>query len=219
MKPAADTAAAPRFDTQFDSLAQQRHAATLGMWVFLATELMFFGPLFFGYAYGRVHLTVGFAAASRHTDIVLGTLNTAVLLSSSVTMAMAVEARRFDARRLAVWLLWITAALGTVFLFIKGTEYVHDWQERLVPALRFSFADGEAGGAEMFFLLYFLTTGLHAIHLTIGIVLVLLFAIALQRRRAGFARPERIALVGLYWHFVDLIWIFLYPILYLINRH
>ncbi|OUL80832.1 cytochrome c oxidase subunit 3, partial [Paraburkholderia hospita] len=108
---------------QFDSAAQQEEASTLGMWTFLATELMFFGPLFFGYHYGRTHFPEGFAAASRHTDIMLGTINTAVLLTSSMLMAIAVQARKMNAMRLASRMLFFTAASGAIFLVIKGTEY------------------------------------------------------------------------------------------------
>ncbi|MGB7480384.1 MAG: cytochrome c oxidase subunit 3 [Burkholderiaceae bacterium] len=214
----APTVAAAPAAPQFDERRQQEAAASLGLWVFLATELMFFGPLFFGYAYGRSHFPQAFAAASRHTDVVLGSINTALLLTSSVTMACAAAARGHDARRAAAWLLWATAALGACFLALKGVEYAHDWRDRLFPGVRFAFGDAHAGGAEIFFFLYFATTALHALHLTIGIVVVCLFALALRRRATEFASAERIELAGLYWHFVDLIWIFLYPILYLVGR-
>lgn len=204
---------------QFDSTAQQEEAATLGMWVFLATELMFFGPLFFGYYYGRSHFPEGFAAASRHTEVMLGTINTAVLLTSSLLMAIAVEARKAGSTRLAMRMLFLVAALGIVFLFIKGSEYRHEWQEHLLPGAGFSFPEHKhADAAQMFYFLYFGMTGLHALHLTIGIVMVLVFAIGLSRGARRFAAPERIEVAGLYWHFVDIAWIFLYPILYLVGR-
>lgn len=204
---------------QFDTPAQQEEAATLGMWVFLATELMFFGPLFFGYYYGRSYFPEGFAAASRHTEVLLGTINTAVLLTSSLLMAVAVEARKAGAVQLATRMLFLVAVLGIVFLFIKGIEYRHEWQEHLFPGTGFAFPEQQhADAARMFYFLYFGMTGLHALHLTIGFVMVLVFAVGLSRGARRFAAPERIEIAGLYWHFVDLIWIFLYPILYLVGR-
>lgn len=208
----------PATAPQFERIEQQHAAATLGLWVFLATELMFFGPLFFGYLYGRLHFPEAFAAASRHTEVVLGTVNTAVLLTSSMTMAVAVAARKAENPRLAARLLWLTAVLGACFLAIKGVEYFHEWQEHLVPGPAFAFAADLAGGAQLFFLLYFATTGLHALHLAIGITVTCVFAYGAQRGSWHFASPSRIELAGLYWHFVDAVWILLYPILYLVGR-
>lgn len=207
-----------RHASQFDNAAQQQEAGTFGVWVFLATELMFFGPLFFGYVYGRIHEAAGFAEASRHTDVVLGTINTAVLLTSSLAMAAAVEARRAGVLRLAVWLLWLTALLGAAFLAIKGIEYRNEWREHLFPGAAFSFPGEHGRAVEFFFFLYFATTGLHALHLAIGIGIVCVFAWKLQASSTAFASGERIKLAGLYWHFVDSVWIFLYPILYLVGR-
>lgn len=210
--------ASTQLASQFDNVAQQREAATFGMWIFLATELMFFGPLFFGYLYGRTHFGEAFGAASRHTDITLGTINTAVLLTSSATMATAAMVRRLGNTRLAMRLLLLTAALGAVFLLLKGIEYRHEWQEHLVPGAHFSFETPHAGGAEIFFFLYFALTGLHAVHLIAGITLTTFFAVCLHRGRLAFADDEKIEIVALYWHFVDVVWIFLYPMLYLIER-
>jgi cytochrome c oxidase subunit III len=204
--------------SQFNSVAQQHDAATLGMWVFIGTELMFFGPLFFGYLYGRSHFPDAFGAASRHTEVLLGTINTAVLLTSSMTMAIAVEAHKLGAQRLARVMLWATALLGVAFLLIKGSEYGHEWHAHLFPGAGLSFQGGQPGAARMFFILYFAMTALHAVHLAIGIALVAAFAIALQRHAELSANAERLELVGLYWHFVDTVWIFLYPLLYLIGR-
>jgi cytochrome c oxidase subunit 3 len=211
-------AAPPRPASHFASYAQQSHAASLGMWIFLATELMFFGPLFFGYTYGRMHYPDGYAEASRHTDVVLGTINTAVLLTSSAFMAAAVAARRLADTRLARLLLCATAALGAVFLVIKGSEYVKEWSEHLVPALHFGVTGPHATAVEHFFYLYFAMTLLHALHLTIGIVAALVFAVALKRGATDFASSERLEVAALYWHFVDSVWILLYPILYLVGR-
>ena len=199
---------------------EARHAAPiLGLSVFLATELMFFGPLLFGYAYGRLHFPDAFAAASRHTDLALGSINTALLLTSSATMAAAAALRRAEAVKAARLLLWSTAALGAAFLVIKGIEYAHEWQEHLFPGASFAFSGaGQGGGARFFYFLYFCMTGLHAVHLGIGIAIVCVFAIGLQRGKAAFAGAGRIELGGLYWHFIDVIWIFLYPLLYLVGR-
>ncbi len=202
---------------QFASLEQQSDAARLGMWVFLGTELMLFAALFMGYVVGRTHFDAAFAAASRRTDIVLGTINTAVLLTSSASMALSVEARRV-APRLAGWLLALTAALGVVFLVLKGLEYRHDWHEHLVPGSGFRFDPAHAQGAEIFYDLYFVMTGLHALHLVIGVTIAGTLAVLLLRGRDAAARQDRVEVGGLYWHFVDAIWIFLYPILYLVGR-
>lgn len=193
-------------------------ASRLGMWVFLATELMLFGPLFLAYLYGRTHFPDAFAEASRHTNFWLGTINTAVLLTSSLAMALAVHAHEDGKQSMAPRWLLLAAALGVVFLFIKGSEYVHDWHEHLFPGRGFSFAPGQAGGAEIFFFLYFAMTALHALHLAIGVFATLLFAGGLARRRAAFSGPAGVELLGLYWHFVDSVWVFLYPILYLVGR-
>jgi cytochrome c oxidase subunit III len=201
----------------FESESRRRDSALLGMWVFLATELMFFGPLFLSYTYGRLEFPEGFAAASRHTHIWIGTINTAVLLTSSVFMATAVRAAKIGARRMASLLLWITAALGAVFLAFKGLEYWMEWQEHLVPWLDFRFDAQHRGAAQLFYFIYFAMTGLHAVHLTIGIVIAVVFAARLQQRTP--LANSSIEIGGLYWHFVDAIWVFLYPLIYLLERH
>jgi cytochrome c oxidase subunit III len=196
--------------------ARRQVPATLGMWVFLGSELLFFGGLLAAYAHGRVSWPHGFAVASRHTHVVLGTLNTAVLLTSSAAIALAVACTQHTAhRRWTGRLLWLTALLGLAFLGIKGWEYAMEWREHLFPGPAFALTDA---GAQLFFMLYFLTTGLHAVHLICGIVAVSVFARALARRRA-WVTPERVDAVALYWHFVDVVWIFLYPLLYLVERH
>ncbi|MGE5468702.1 MAG: cytochrome c oxidase subunit 3 [Ignavibacteria bacterium] len=194
------------------SIAERR--AVLGMWVFLATELMFFGPLFFGYGYGRFEFGDAFAAASRRTDVLLGAVNTAVLLASSGFMASAVDALE-DGRRLAAHrLLFVTAALGMAFLAIKGIEYRHDFERGLYPGSAMPLD----GGQQFFFVLYYAMTGLHALHLLIGIAVAAVFGAGIARGAAALASPGRLRVAGLYWHFVDSIWIFLYPILYLVGR-
>lgn len=201
----------------FEAPEQQRAAATLGMWLFLATEVMFFGALFFGHAICRVRFPDAFAEASRRTDVVLGTLNTAVLLTSSVSVALAVHAASVRARKLTVTFLLIAVALGAAFMGIKIAEYAHDYAQHLVPWLGFEFDPRHYAGARVFFSLYFAMTGLHLVHLVVGIALLLALAWAVHR-----AHPDTLAahvgLVALYWHFVDIVWIFLYPSLYLISR-
>jgi cytochrome c oxidase subunit 3 len=211
---------------QFSSREQQDFARSFGMWVFIASELLFFGPLLFGYLYLRVHYPQACAAASRHTDFLLGTVNTAVLLTSSLLMALAGQAAEGDKRRRASWLLIATAALGLAFLAVKGFEYHAEFAEHLFPGRGFRPEHGGAvqdlPGMQLFFVLYFATTGLHALHLTVGILACLALAIGL--RRAAPAGPsaglsnDAVELAGLYWHFVDLVWIFLYPLLYLVGR-
>jgi len=207
---------------QFTSREQQDFARTFGMWVFIASELLFFGPLLFGYLYLRVHYPQACAAASRHTDFLLGTLNTAVLLTSSFLMALAGHAAQGGRRLQAARLLLAVAALGLVFLAIKGFEYRSEFQEHLFPGVGFRPEHGgqrqDMPGMELFFLLYFALTGLHAVHLSIGIAACLALAWMLRRPTPAGASGENVELAGLYWHFVDLVWIFLYPLLYLVGR-
>jgi cytochrome c oxidase subunit III len=190
--------------------------AKLGMWVFLASEVLFFGGLFMAYTYGRSHWPDGFAAAGHETHVVLGTLNTALLLTSSALVALAVKCDEQGARRSWIpWLLASAAALGIAFLAVKGIEYRKEWLEQLVPGENFRLRD--VPGAQLFFVLYFLTTGLHAVHLTVGIVLLAAFAWG-RRRARPWALARHVEVAGLYWHFVDIVWIFLYPLLYLAGR-
>ena len=196
--------------------AQEPDIGKLGMWVFLASEVLFFGGLFLAYVYGRMHWPHGWEAASRRTDVVLGTVNTAVLLTSSAVVALAVaceedaRARRWSARLLA-----LTAALGVVFLAIKGVEWHAEWKEHLVPGPTFAL---DVDGAQQFFALYFVMTGLHGVHMIVGIAMLAILAHGRSRERA-WARGRQLEVAALYWHFVDVVWIFLYPLLYLVQRH
>jgi cytochrome c oxidase subunit 3 len=185
------------------------------MWVFLVTEVMLFGGMFTGYASYRFLYHEGFAEASRRMDLLIGGVNTCVLIVSSLTMALAVRAAQQGRRRALLRFLGATIALGLVFVGLKAVEYWHHWNESLVPGLRFSFEGPLAHQVELFFLLYFIMTGIHAVHLTIGlgVVSVLLF---LAWR--GHFTPEAhgpVEVTGLYWHFVDIVWLFLLPLLYL----
>lgn len=195
---------------------ERRDTATLGMWVFLATELMFFGALFFGYLHVRLSDPAGFAEASHHTHEWLGTINTAVLLTSSFTMALALMAANEGARRAARGWLVATGLLGAAFVAIKATEYALEWRDGLVPGLHFTVPDPH-GTTRLFFDLYFLMTGVHAIHLTIGLAIVALMVHRLREPGLAPGRAEGIELTGLYWHFVDVVWVFLYPLFYLVD--
>ncbi len=197
---------------------EQGQRTRLGMWVFLASEIMFFGPIFFAYAVGRYEVPDAFAQASRSTDIVSGTVNTAILLTSSLSIALGLEFARAGARKAACRAFDITVALAFCFLLLKGNEYIQDWHEHLIPGPGFHLAHGaNQQGAELFYFIYFASTLLHALHLAIGIGLVLV-----ARRHyscaPGCGAMRRLETTGLYWHFVDIIWIFLFPALYLIGR-
>lgn len=202
----------------FDDIEQQHEASWLGMWVFLATEVMFFGGMFLGYTLYRSAYPQAFAGASNHLDIWLGTVNTAVLICSSFTMALAVRAAQLGQRKPVIIFLLLTIVLGTVFLGIKFTEYYAKFAEHLVPGGAFTYA-GPAAAAQIFFSFYFAMTGLHALHMIIGIGLLASLIVKTGRGRfsAGYYTP--VELVGLYWHFVDIVWIFLFPLLYLVGRH
>jgi cytochrome c oxidase subunit III len=188
----------------------------LGMWVFLASEVMFFGGVFAAYAYGRTHWPDGFAEAGRHTHVAIGTINTALLLTSSAIVALAAAcAKHRPARRWTARLLWITAALGAAFLALKGVEYAQEWREHFVPGPGFALT---VPGAQLFYMLYFFATGLHALHLFIGIALVTGMAWGSAHHK-HWADDDGVEAGALYWHFVDIVWIFLYPLIYLVGRH
>ncbi|MGD2075882.1 MAG: cytochrome c oxidase subunit 3 [Gammaproteobacteria bacterium] len=203
---------------QFSDAAQQHDAAALGMWVFLATEVLFFGVLFASYLISRLLNYEGFVLGSHHTDLLLGTLNTAILLTSSLTMAMAVRAAARGARPGTTGWLLATLLLGGAFLAVKAVEYHQEYLEGLVPVLAFDYQGADAPGVTLFFYLYFVMTGLHALHLLIGIGVIATLVVLNARRRfsAGWHTP--VELTGLYWHFVDVVWIFLYPLFYLVAR-
>lgn len=198
------------------AFAHQRAGATFGIWVFIASEVLFFGALFLVYTVYRTDHVAAFAAAGRETSIVYGTLNTAILLTSSLTMAVAsqaVEEGRF--RRTALWCLGLTAALGFAFLFVKGLEYREDIEKHLVPGAGFALPEA---AAQVFFAFYWFTTVLHAIHLTIGIGLVARLTWNGWRDPDFLPENAQVEVTALYWHLVDMVWIFLYPLLYLPGR-
>jgi cytochrome c oxidase subunit III len=208
---------------QFETLDQQRESASLGMWVFLVTEVLFFGGMFMTYTLNRSTYPEIFGEASRSINLTLGAINTVVLIGSSLTMAMSVWAAQVGKKQLVTIFLILTLILGSVFLGIKGIEYHEKFVEHHVPGLNFNFEPGADVGtnshAQLFFSLYFAMTGLHALHMIIGAGLLLWL---IKQSFAGRFTPEYstpVDLVGLYWHFVDIVWIFLFPLLYLIDRH
>lgn len=207
---------------QFEDAGQQYQASVLGMWAFLLTEILFFGGLFLAYFLYGMYYPEAFAAASNHLDIRLGAFNTVVLIGSSLTMALAVHAAQIGSRKKLVNFLWATILLGSVFLGIKVIEYAEKFKHHLVPSnkyLTFSFHDYSGPGAEIFFSIYFAMTGLHALHMIIGMGILLVLVVMAKKGRFGKDYFTPVELTGLYWHFVDIVWIFLFPILYLIGRH
>jgi cytochrome c oxidase subunit 3 len=208
-------------------MEQQRQASSLGMWVFLATEVMFFGGMFCAYLIYRYWYYNEFAAGSRSLDIWLGTINTAVLICSSLTVALGVKAAQMGKRKLLVILLLLTIVLGLAFLGIKGVEWYTKFQEHHIPGSSFSADDLikeypqiriDPSHEQIFFSLYFAMTGLHALHMIIGVGIFTFLTYYAWKGRytAEYYNPVEIG--GLYWHFVDIIWIYLFPLLYLIDR-
>jgi cytochrome c oxidase subunit III len=219
----------PALQHQFAEPQQQRDAASLGMWIFLGTEVMFFGGLFCAYLIYRSWYFGDFAAASTSIDAALGGTNTAVLICSSLTVVLAIWAAQTSRRGLMLLMLVLTMLFGVAFLGIKGVEYHDKFVEHHVPGASFSFEHVPVPGhpdqyanphhAEIFFALYFIMTGLHALHMIVGLgVFSWLLWMAWQRRfTPEYHTPLEIG--GLYWHFVDIVWIYLFPLLYLIDRH
>lgn len=198
----------------WEEISDQRRASMFGMWVFLASEVLFFGGLFMAYAYLHALHPAAFSEASSHTNVWFGTINTGLLLTSSFTMAMAARLADLELRRLMVVCLSVTVVLGLGFLIIKGFEYREDIEEHLVPGRGFAIP---IAAAQTFFAFYWAVTALHAIHLTIGIVAVGRLACLVWRGALRLPSPE-FEVTALYWHVVDLVWIFLYPLLYLGGR-
>jgi cytochrome c oxidase subunit 3 len=207
---------------QFNTEAQQKDASTLGMWVFLITEVMFFGGLFLVYTVYRHAYPGIFAVASSSLNVYIGAANTVVLLCSSFTMVLAVRAAQLGRRQAIVLFLVLTLILGGIFLGVKAYEWNEKFHEHHVPGAAFHFEGmqpDEQAHAQLFFSLYFAMTGLHAMHMVVGVGMLIALIRYAQRGKytAGYMTP--VDLGGLYWHFVDIIWIFLFPLLYLIDRH
>jgi cytochrome c oxidase subunit III len=203
---------------QFDDIYQQREAAYQGMWVFLATEVLFFGAVIFAYTIYRGIYYRPFLEGSRHLSVPMGGVNTAILLCSSLFMALAVHAaQRGQIRQLIIYLL-ITAAVGSVFLGIKGVEYYDHYKEHLVPGSSFSYSGDGAKQVELFMIFYFVLTGMHAVHMLIGLGMLLILAGLAARDKFSAEYYGPVDIGGLYWHFVDIVWVFLFPLLYLVDR-
>jgi cytochrome c oxidase subunit 3 len=217
-----------RVEHQFATLEQQHRAATLGMWLFLATEIMVFGAIFGAFLAYRAMYPTEFDMVSSHLNVGIGGINTIVLLTSSLTMALSVYAIQAGKMRMLYWCLSLTALLGAAFLVIKGIEYYVDYRERLMPLVAFPPAKWtapemagkfEVKHAELALTFYYFMTLLHALHLTIGIALIIWLINGVARSAITPVRYIPVEVIGLYWHFVDVVWIFLLPLLYLIGTH
>jgi cytochrome c oxidase subunit 3 len=204
---------------QFKDLEQQREVSTAGMWIFLMTELLLFGALFTAYAVYRYWYAQAFAEASRELEAGIGAINTAVLICSSLGVAIAVRGAQMDHRKRQLIGLASAIVLGAVFLALKGVEYYHHYQHHQFPGLSFDFTAPHAGETQIFFFMYFAMTGLHAVHLMIGILLVTYVLIKAYSHAYSPIYHNPLEVVGLYWHFVDIVWVFLFPLLYLIDLH
>ena len=210
----------PELRVQFDTAEQQKDASTLGMWIFLITEVMFFGGMFLAYTVYRNVYPLSFALASSSLNAVLGAANTAVLLCSSFTMVLAVRAAQLDLRRALIVFLILTLILGLAFLGVKAYEWNEKFQEHHVPGVGFHLEGAPSQGqAQLFFSLYFAMTGLHALHMVIGAGILTWLLVNAWKGKYSAAYMTPVDVAGLYWHFVDIIWIFLFPLLYLIDRH
>jgi cytochrome c oxidase subunit 3 len=203
---------------QFDDLQQQHEASSLGMWVFLATEIMFFGGLFTAYILFRNFYLPAFEAGSRLLNVRIGALNTALLLCSSLTMALAVRAAQLGKKAMLITFLLFTLLLGLTFVAVKlGLEWRHDYLEGFAPGVNWTFHGPDWRHVELFFIFYFFLTGIHALHMVIGVGILTVLIVMAGRGRFSPQRYNTVEVAGLYWHFVDIVWIFLYPLLYLIG--
>jgi cytochrome c oxidase subunit 3 len=210
----------------FEDIEQQRDVETFGMWMFLATEVLIFGAVITGYTVYRLRYPVDFEAASSRLNVLIGSINTIVLLSSSLTMVLAVHATRMGRQKMILTCLLLTIFLGLAFFGFKAVEYYEDYKESLVPGLRFEPGEWaehtppvNAAHVQLMLVFYYIMTGLHAAHMIVGIGLL---SWLVYRARRGMLTPTRymsVEVVGLYWHFVDIVWIFLLPLLYLTGTH
>lgn len=201
----------------FVSSEQQFETSKLGMWIFLITEILFFGGLFLAYIVYRAWYPDLYVMASTQLDTTFGAINTAVLILSSLTMALSIWAAQQNKQKLIIWNLLATIALASVFMIIKYFEYTHKFELGIFPGEYYTFTGIDHPKAHIFFSIYYMMTGLHGIHVIIGIGLITWLVIKTQK---GAFSPEYytpIEIIGLYWHLVDIIWIFLFPLLYLID--
>lgn len=210
----------PNLQHHFDTMEQQFSSATLGMWTFLLTEIMFFGGMFGAYTVYRYMYPAAFESTTHYMNVTLGAINTMVLICSSLTMALAVRSAQVGNQKLLRLMLVITLIFGFVFLGIKGYEYHEKWVEHLIPGPHFEYNNRAfAHEAQILFFLYFAMTGFHAIHMIVGAGLMTNLIVQSSRGRYSSQYYAPVEIVGLYWHFVDIVWIFLFPLLYLIGAH
>ena len=209
----------PALAHQFDDMAQQFEASEIGMWIFLGTEIMFFGGMFTGYGIYRYLYAEAFAVASNHLPAWAGAVMTVILICSSLTMAMAVHTSKVGNRRGLMIFVSLTMILGAIFLGLKFFEYYQHYEEHLVPGPNFRFEGASPAQAEIFMSFYYAMTGMHALHMTVGLGLLTYLLVASSRDRFSAEYHTPVEIVGLYWHFVDIVWIFLFPLLYLAGRH
>jgi len=204
---------------QFDDVVQQKDASTFGMWLFLTTEVLFFGGMFCCYTVYRSLYPAAFGVASNHLSLLWGGVSTAVLICSSFSMACAVNSGATGKKNAIVGYLAITILFAAAFLAIEMSEWHGLYQEGLMPGFNFTFHEGDARHVQLFYSLYFSMTGLHASHVTIGIGILLTMLVRAARGAFSAEYYTPIEISGLYWHFVDLVWIYLFPLYYLIARH
>jgi cytochrome c oxidase subunit 3 len=214
----------PRLEEQYENLEQQHEVASLGMWIFLATEVLLFGSLFTGLGAYLVQYPAAFEKASEHLNWLIGGINTLVLLTSSLTMVLAVHYAKLGQRRPLVLFLSCTALLGICFLALKGLEYHLDYWDKLIPGWSFDPHEWLEQGVnpqqvQLFLLFYWIMTGFHALHMTIGIAVVILMSVLAWRGYFSAVYYAPVDVSALYWHFVDIVWLFLLPMLYLIGTH
>ncbi|HJZ89066.1 MAG TPA: cytochrome c oxidase subunit 3 family protein [Polyangia bacterium] len=200
----------------FQDLGKQVHAERLGMWLFLGTEVLLFAGLFVGYSFYRTLYPHAFAEASHHLDTPFGTLETFDLITSSLAMALGIHFTRTGRRRLSVAAVALTILMGLAFLGMHSVEYRHEYLEGMLPGQYYHFAELPLAGASLFFTMYFLMTGLHSLHVIAGVGVLTYLCVRTYRGAYSPAYQTPLELGGLYWHLVDMIWIFLYPLLYLI---
>jgi cytochrome c oxidase subunit 3 len=202
-------------EVQFETLAKQQHAVRFGMWIFLGSELLLFAGLFGLYVAYRIQYPVAFAEGVHHNALALGTINTVVLIVSSFTVAWSIHAIRRGRPKTTRWMLVVTMVLGSLFLVFKGIEYAGHFAEGVLPGRYYSFEGMPDYGGQLFFTLYYFMTGLHALHMIGGLTVMLWLWVRVGRRKTTQAHHTELELGGLYWHLVDGIWIFLWPLFYL----
>jgi cytochrome c oxidase subunit 3 len=210
---------APAPELQYANLAHQGETTELGIWAFLVNETIFFGALIFTYYFYRLAYPHAFAVAAKDAVLWCGTVNLVILVTSSLTIVLAINAAAKDARRAMVRWLLVTCALGVAFLLVKGFEYYQDFVDHVVPAVDYVAKPGEGSAGVLFWVFYWVATGLHAIHLVTGIGLVLYMLLwRIRRGEITSAYYTPLEVVGIYWSFVDVVWLFLYPCIYLVGR-